>query len=239
MELARSAQRAENQYVGVQSGLMDQFASSHGRADTALLFDCRSLDYRPVRLPAGVSLVAVDTRSPHRLGSSEYNARRAQCEAGVAAMASRHPGITSLRDVTADMLASATDLLDEETMRRCEHVVRENSRVLETAAALESSDLETVGRLMAESHASLRDLYEVSSAELDVLVEIASSVRGVIGARMTGAGFGGCTVNIVRDNAVAALRVAVESEYPRRSGREADFYVLEAVDGAGLVRADL
>ena len=238
MQLAQAAQRAENEYVGVKSGLMDQFASAHGRANTALLFDCRSLEYRPVELPSGVRLIAIDTKSPHRLGSSEYNARRAQCDAGVEAMAARHPGINSLRDVTIEMLTSAADVLDEETMRRCEHVIRENARVLETAAALESGHLETVGQLLAESHASLRDLYEVSSDELDALVDIAASVPGVIGARMTGAGFGGCTVNLVREDAVEALRGAVEQEYPRRAGHEAAFYVLEAVDGAGPVTGD-
>jgi galactokinase len=188
-----------------------------------------------VALPAGLTLVAVDTQTPHRLGASEYNARRAQCERGVAAIATRHPEVTSLRDVSIDMLLAAADLLDEETMRRCEHVVRENDRVLQAAQALDSGDLETVARLFAESHASLRDLYEVSSAELDALVEIASSVPGVVGARMTGAGFGGCTVNLVRDGAVDDLRAAVEAEYPGRTGREAGFYVVNAVEGAGLV----
>lgn len=235
MELARAAQRAENEFVGVKSGLMDQFASSLGEAGVALMLDCRSLEYRPVALPDGLTLVALDTQSPHRLGASEYNARRAQCERGVAALVTRHPGIESLRDVTVEMLLGAIDLLDEETMRRCEHVVRENERVLQAAAALDSGDLDAIGRLFAESHASLRDLYEVSSAELDGLVEIAYAVPGVVGARMTGAGFGGCTVNLVHDDAVGALRQAVTAGYRQRSGREAGFYVVDAVDGAGLV----
>ena len=238
MEMAKAAQHAENEYVGVKSGLMDQFAASQGQQGKALMLDCRTLEYRPVSLPAGFTLVALDTKSPHRLGASQYNARRAQCERGVAALAARHPGIRSLRDVTIEMLRAAADLLDEETMRRCEHVVRENERVLQAAAALDSGDLDTVGRLFAESHASLRDLYEVSSAELDALVEIAAAVPGVVGARMTGAGFGGCTVNFVRDDAVDALRAAVEAEYPPRSGREAGFYVVNAVDGAGLISRD-
>ncbi|HVM31007.1 MAG TPA: galactokinase [Candidatus Limnocylindrales bacterium] len=235
MDLARAAQRAENLYVGVQCGLMDQFASTHGRAGHALLLDCRSLEHRPVPLPAGHSLVAIDTRTPHRLGTSEYNARREQCERGVAVIARRHPAVESLRDVTPEMLGTAADLLEEETMRRCRHVVTENQRVLAATDALEAGDLNEVGRLLAESHASLRDDYEVSSAELDALVEIASAVDGVIGARMTGAGFGGCTVNLVRDDAIDTLRVAVERDYSARTGLQAGFYVVRAVDGAGEV----
>jgi galactokinase len=235
MALAKAAQRAENEYVGVKSGLMDQFASSHGQAGMALMFDCRSLEYRAVGIPAGLTIVAIDTHTPHRLGASEYNARRAQCEHGVAAITMRHPGVRSLRDVSIEMLEESTDLLDEETLRRCGHVVRENDRVLQAADALASGDLRAVGRLFAESHASLRDLYEVSSPELDALVEIASSVPGVVGARMTGAGFGGCTVNLVRNEALGALRAAIQAEYPRRSGREAGFYVVNPVDGAGVV----
>jgi galactokinase len=238
MSLAQAAQRAENQYVGVKSGLMDQFASVHGVADKALLFDCRSLEYETVPLPAGHTLVALDTRSPHKLGASEYNLRRSQCERGVAAIARRDPSVRSLRDVTVEMLNAYTATLDDETMRRCVHVVNENERVVQAAAALRTDDLDEVGRLFAESHASLRDMYEVSSIELDALVEIATAVPGVVGARMTGAGFGGCTVNLVRDDAVDALRAAVDAQYQRRSGHEAGFYVVSAVEGAGLVSGD-
>jgi galactokinase len=235
MQLALLAQRAENEYVGVQCGLMDQFASAHGQAGAALLLDCRSLEYRPVALPDGLRLVAIDTRSPRRLAASEYNRRRSQCERGAAAIARRFPGVESLRDVDRSMLEACADLLDEETLRRCRHVVEENERVVATVEALEAGDLTAVGRLFAESHRSLRDLYEVSSPELDALVEIASGVAGVVGARMTGAGFGGCTVNLVEAGAVDALRAAVASEYPARAGREAGFHVVDAVDGAGVV----
>jgi galactokinase len=235
MELAKAAQRAENAHVGVQCGLMDQFASTHGVVGHALLLDCRSLEHRTVPLPAGHSLVAIDTRTPHRLGASEYNARREQCERGVAAIAGRHPQVSSLRDVSLQMLDEAATLLDDETLRRCRHVVTENERVLAATGALEADDLGEVGRLFAESHASLRDLYEVSSPELDALVDIAGAVPGVVGARMTGAGFGGCTVNLVQDDAVERLRAAVEQEYPARTGLHAGFYVVSAVDGAGEV----
>ena len=235
MALARLAQRAENEYVGVACGLMDQFASANGRAGAALLLDCRSLEYRPVALPRNLAIVVLDTNTRRQLATSEYNSRRADCERGVALLATRYPGVSSLRDVSGHMLEAAEDLLGAQVLRRCRHVVEENGRVLEAVAALEAGDLEMVGRLFAQSHASLRDLYTVSSAELDALVELAMSVPGVVGARMTGAGFGGCTVNLVHREGVEALRAAVESQYPLRAGRRAGFHVVRAVTGAGLV----
>lgn len=234
MALARAAQRAENEYVGVQCGLMDQFASGLGRAGCAMLLDCRSLAYRAVSLPLREhALVAIDSGSPRRLEGSEYNARRAQCEMAVATLAARDQGIRALRDVDLAMLDSLANVLDATTLRRCEHVVRENIRVLETVRALEVGDLTAVGRYFAESHASLRDLYEVSSPALDTLVEIAASVEGVVAARMTGAGFGGSTVNLVRRDAIERLRDTIQAEYPRRTGLEPRFYPIEPVDGAG------
>jgi len=235
MDLAQAAQQAENEYVGVQCGLMDQFASSHGKAGHAMLLDCRSTNYRPLVLPSDHRLVALDSRVEHKLGASEYNARRAQCERGVAVISRRFQGIESLRDVTPEMLDESAEDIDESTRRRCRHVIDENGRVLAAAHAFEHGDVAALGVLFAQSHASLRDLYEVSSPELDALVEIAASVPGVVGARMTGAGFGGCTVNVVRDDAINDLRVAVEREYPRRAAREAGFHVLDAVEGAGRV----
>jgi galactokinase len=235
MDLARAAQRAENEYVGVRSGLMDQFAASLGQRGAALLLDCRSLDYRAVALPADIVLVACDTRSPRRLEASEYNVRRAQCERAVDILARRDPSIRALRDVTMELLESMRRATDDVTFRRCEHVIRENTRVLAFERALGDGDLGTAGRLMAESHASLRDLYEVSSRELDALVEIMGSVEGVVGARMTGAGFGGCTVNLVRSETVDRARAAVLERYPAMTGLQPAFYVVEPVDGAGLV----
>jgi galactokinase len=235
LSLARAAQRAENEYVGVQCGIMDQFASANGRAGNALLLDCRSLQSTAAPLPNVLQLVALDTRTPHRLGASEYNARRAQCERGVAVLGARYPGVESLRDVTASMLDAAADALDDETLRRCRHVIEENERVLAVRDALAAEDFAALGRLFAESHASLRTLYEVSSPELDALVDIATSVPGVVASRMTGAGFGGCTVNFVSTASVDRLRDAIMREYPRRTGLQPGFYVVDAVDGAGLV----
>jgi galactokinase len=234
-ELARICQRAENGFVGVQSGLMDQFAESCGVAGSALWLDCRSHDWRPIPLPADVALVVCHTGSPRHLGGSEYNLRRSQCDLAVADLARRDPSIRSLRDVTLETLVAAADLLDPVAYRRAEHVVTENARVEATVAALADSDLAAVGRLFAESHASLRDRFEVSSPELDAMVEIASSVPDVIAARMTGAGFGGCTVNLVRPTAVEALRDAVMTRYPARTRLTPRVLPVTAVDGAGRI----
>jgi galactokinase len=234
MTLARAAQRAENEYVGVRCGLMDQFACSLGVADAALLLDCRTLDYRPVPLPLMThSLVVCHSGSPRRLDSSQYNARRAQCERAVAVIAASHPGVRALRDVTWSMLDRARRRLDKETILRCEHVLSENERVLAAEAALVAGDLPAVGRLWAESHASLRDRYEVSSPDLDALVEIATASPGVVAARMTGAGFGGCTVNLVERAALPAVREAIEHEYPARTGLIPRIWVVSPVEGAG------
>jgi galactokinase len=232
-ELAKRCQRAENAYVGVQSGLMDQFAEACGVAGAAVLLDCRSSEWRPIPLPVDLALVVCHTGSARRLERSEYNVRRSQCEAAVAALAREHPEIHSLRDVTAELLAAASPRLDPIAARRARHVVSENDRVGATVAALAAGDLDAVGALFADSHASLRDLFEVSSPELDAMVEIAREVPGVIASRMTGAGFGGCTINLVRPEAVEALRGAVHREYTRRTGLAALVLPVRAVDGAG------
>jgi galactokinase len=235
LELARICQRAENGYVGVQSGLMDQFASSCGVAGAALLLDCRSTEWRTVRVPEGLVLVVCHTGSPRRLGNSEYNIRRAQCEAAVAGIRLVDPAVRSLRDVSAELLAAARGGLDQVVARRAEHVIAENDRVVATLAAFEAGDLPAVGEAFAASHASLRDLFEVSSPELDALVEIAGTVPGVVAARMTGGGFGGCTVNLVHTDAVAALRDAVLASYPARTGLTPMILPVSAAKGAGAL----
>jgi len=236
LRLAQLCQRAENEHVGVRSGIMDQFASASGRAGHALLLDCRSLEHRAIPLPTEEHvLVACDTDAPRRLESSEYNTRRAECEAAVAAIAAVEPGVHSLRDVDSAMLARHADRLEPTWHRRARHVVGENERVLRTIAAFESDDLATVGEMFAASHASLRDDYEVTSPELDAMVAIAAGTPGVVAARMTGAGFGGCTVNLVRRPAVEAFVAAVERDYPARTGRTPRVLVVDAAEGAGLV----
>ena len=238
--LARICQRAENAYVGVACGLMDQFASSCGRADGAVLLDCRSLEHRAVALPlADHAVVVCHTGSERKLQASEYNARRAQCERAVAVLADRGLPVRALRDVSPAMLDGVRGVLDDETWRRCAHVVGEDLRVEETVAAFARGDLDAVGRLFAESHASLRDIYEVSSPELDALVEIAGNVPGVVASRMTGAGFGGCTINLVRRSAVEALARAVLADYPRRTGLVPRVLAVDPAAGAGIVRPSI
>ena len=236
MTLARICQRAENVYVGVQCGLMDQFASSCGVDGSAVLLDCRSLEWRPVALPDGVVIVVLHTGSPRSLNASEYNARRSQCELAVAELARDDPSIASLRDVTLPSLEAAQARMDPVAYRRARHIVTENQRVAETIDAFAAGDLAAVGRLFAASHASLRDDFEVVSPELDAMVEIASAVPGVVAARMTGAGFGGCTVNLVRPDAVDALRAAVERDYPARTGLQPRVLPVRATAGAGRLR---
>ena len=236
LSLARICQLAENAYVGMNCGLMDQFASACGVDGAAVLLDCRSLDSRSVAIPLDThTLVACHSGSPRSLSSSQYNLRRAQCEAGVAAFAGTEPAVESLRDVTLEMLPRIGDAADEVVSRRCRHIVSENVRVTDTLAALAAGDLAAVGRLFAASHASLRDDFEVSSPELDALVEIASAVPGVVAARMTGGGFGGCTINLVERAAVPALRDAVLTRYPARTGLTPRVFAVDPVGGAGPV----
>jgi galactokinase len=235
VRLAVLAQRAENEYVGVRCGLMDQMASALGERDSALHIDCRSTEYRAVPLPlAEHAIVACESGSPRRLESSEYNARRAECETVVAALQAIGAPVRALRDADLDMLADLGDRIDGVARRRAEHVIRENQRVGATVTAMESGDLAQVGELFAESHASLRDLFEVSSPALDALVDIAGAVPGVVATRMTGAGFGGCTVTIVQRGAVADLRAAVAERYTPRTGLQATVHAIEPAAGAGL-----
>jgi len=233
---ALAGQRAENRYVGVQSGVMDQFASAAGVADHAILLDCRSLAWRPVPLPLDeCALVVCHSGSSRRLEASAYNERRADCERAVAAIATIAPSVRSLRDVDAELLARAADRMDPVAARRARHVVEEDGRVLAAEQAFAAGDLEEVGRLFAASHASLRDLYEVSSPELDALVAIAAATPGVVGARLTGAGFGGSTINLVRREAVGPFRAAVERDYPARTGLTPSVLEVDAVAGASFI----
>jgi galactokinase len=235
LTLARICQRAENAFVGVQCGLMDQFSVSCAQAGVALLLDCRSLDWRPVALPADVDLVVCHTGSQRRLEGSEYNLRREQCEAAVAGLVLLDPTIRSLRDVTPELLARGAATLDPVVARRAAHIVAENERVDAVVEAFEAGDLDAVGEAFRAGHASLRDLYEVSSPELDALVEIAGAVPGVVAARMTGGGFGGCTVNLVRPDAVERFRSAILGEYPSRTGLQPMVIPVAAADGVGRI----
>ena len=235
--LALAGQEAEHTYVGANVGIMDQFVVALGRAGHALLIDCRTLAATPVPLDtAGAAIVICDSNIKHELASSEYNRRRAECEEGVALLRQFLPGIRALRDVSVADFERHAAALPEVIRRRCLHVVTENARTLAAAAALERGDLAGMGRLMGESHRSLRDDYEVSCAELDLLVEIAGQVGGCLGARMTGGGFGGSTVNLVRRDALAEFQAAILREYPRVTNISPFVYVSEAGEGAKEVR---
>lgn len=238
LELARIAQQGENEYVGVQCGIMDQFAVGAGERGCAQLLDCRTNEWSTVAIPEGLRLVVCHTGSDRTLATSEYNTRRAECQRALAAIQLVEPGVRSLRDVDGWLLDRLEGRLDDIAMARVRHVVTENRRVTETARALTVGDLETVGRLFAQSHASLRDDYQVSSPELDLLVEIAVKVPGVIAARMTGAGFGGCTVNLVVGDSVDELRKAVLTDYASRAGRIPRVWEVAAVDGVSRLSPD-
>jgi galactokinase len=231
-ELALICQKAENEFVGARVGIMDQFVALFGEAQRALLLDCRSLDYKLLPLPARVRLVVCSTMVKHELASSAYNERRAQCEAGVKHLARFLPNVTALRDVTFEQLERFGRDLPEVVYRRCRHVITENGRVLSAAKALERSELDRFGSLMAESHRSLRDDYEVSVRELDLMVELASNFEGVYGARMTGGGFGGCTINLVDVDHVERFKRIVAEGYEQVTSLKPEIYVCEASKGA-------
>jgi galactokinase len=230
-KLALCCQKAENDFVGTRCGIMDQLASACCVGDRALLLDCRSLEFRTVPLPAGVRLVICNSMVKRELATSAYNTRRAECEEGVRLIAERFPGVRALRDVTMEQLQSCQGTLPENVYKRCRHVVSEDARVILAADALEHNRLDDLRSLMAESHRSLRDDYEVSCAELDLLVELASEAEGVHGARMTGAGFGGCAINLVNSEALAEFQRRISTGYERRMAFKPDIYVCDAADG--------
>ena len=236
VELALAAQQAENEFVGMRCGIMDQMASVLGREGHAVFLDCRTREYRLVPLPSQRALIVIcDSGVRRELSASEYNRRREQCEQAVESLRRLSPGIRALRDVDTETLASARGLLDPLLFLRARHVVSENERVLASVEALQHGDLGRFGGLMNASHDSLRDDYEVSCRELDVLVEAARGVPGVLGSRLTGAGFGGCTVSLVEDSAVEGFAADVASHYRRETGRDMGRIVTGAAEGAGRV----
>lgn len=229
IESIRLCQTVEHRYAGVQCGIMDQFCSRLGRTDHALFLDCRSLEHEHVPLPlaeADMALVIVDSRVSRELAGSKYGERRRQCEAAVAALRELDASIIALRDVSADILEAQRDHLNDTLAKRALHVVDENARVLRAREALRTGGFDCFGELMNASHVSLRDLFEVSVPELDLLAAEAQATEGVLGARMTGGGFGGCTVNLVRVDAVDHLRSRLEAAYTSQFGRSPHVYVL-------------
>ena len=227
-ELARICQRAENDYVGMRVGVMDQLASAAGRAGHALLVDCRSLAVRPVPFPSALRVLVLDSAVPRELSDSAYNQRRAQCEEAAAAL-----GVAALRDADTALLERHRDRLDPVVYRRARHVVSEDARVLEAARALEAGAVAELGPLFAAAHRSMAEDYEASTPELDLLVELATATRGVAAARLTGAGFGGCTVNLVEAGRAEQAAAEVLERYRAATGRQGRAWVCSPADGAG------
>jgi galactokinase len=232
VQLALAGQAAEHHYVGTLCGIMDQYVAALGQKGKALLIDCRSLELEPIALELGSACVLIcDTRIRHELSSSAYNERRRQCEAGVALIAADLPGVRALRDVSESDLESVAPRLPELIARRCRHVVSENARTLAAARYLKSGELARMGELMSASHASLRDDYEVSCPELDEAVAAASVEPGVYGSRMTGGGFGGCTVSVLERSALDRVTSAIRERLRSRFAIVPQFFATEACDG--------
>jgi galactokinase len=228
IEVARLCQQAEHEFAGTHCGLMDQLISVLGQEGHALLIDCRHLTWQPVPMPAGVTVMVCDTGKRRGLSDSAYNERRRECEEGA-----RRLGVPALRDLDVEAFEARADKLPGSLQRRCRHVVHEDDRTLRAAEALRRGDTAAVGQLMNESHTSLRDLYEVSCEELDLMAALAQSQPGCWGARMTGAGFGGCVVALVDDEAVAAFSRTVATLYERQAMRTPALYACRASAGAG------
>lgn len=237
LRVARLCQRAENDFVGARCGIMDQFTSCHGQAHHALFLDCRTLEYRTIRMPDPLRLVICNTLVERQLGSnkSQYNTRRGECEEGVLELSKVLPNVQALRDVTLAQLEKHRERLSNAIYKRCRHVITENDRVRRMASALETDQRLLMKDLMHASHLSLRDDYEVSCRELDLMVQLATQQEGVYGSRMTGAGFGGCTVNMVLRDFVAEFQKRVSAAYLAETGQRPEIYVCEAADGAGVV----
>ncbi len=231
-EIALACKRAENGFVGAQSGIMDQYIACCGVKDHALVIDTRDLTSQPEPLPANVRLVICNSMVKHSHAGGEYNARRAEVDEGTRAVRAINPAIRELRDATLADLEKAHASMSENAYRRCRHIITENARVEEAATALSSGDMKRMGQLMAEAHASYRDDFAASCPEADLLVELAAAQPGIIGARLTGGGFGGCTVNLVEAAHAEAFRKGIHDAYLERAGIDADIYLCQAAAGA-------
>jgi galactokinase len=232
LDLVKLCQKAEHEFVGTRCGIMDQFVAVYGATGHALMLDCRSLEYQLLPMPDNFRLVVCNSMVRHELASGEYNRRRGDCEEGVKLLQPHLPEIRALRDVEVADLEAWKQVLPSTVYRRCRHVVTEDQRVLAAAKALQSGEAERFGNLMYESHTSLRDDYEVSCKELDLLVDLASSRAGVYGARMTGGGFGGCTVNLLRADAADSFKEHISQAYREATGIIPEIYVCEPAQGA-------
>lgn len=236
LDIALIAQKAEHEFAGVMCGIMDQFASVFGKKDHVIRLDCQSLEYEYVPLKMdGYKLLLLNTNVKHSLASSEYNTRRAQCEAGVALVREHHPEVKSLRDVTLEMLHQHVEEKDPLVYKRCKYVVQENQRLLSGCEDLQQGDLRSLGSKMFSSHDGLSKDYEVSCPELDFLVEAVRNDDAVLGARMMGGGFGGCTINLVREDAIEELIARVGKAYKEQMNMELTAYVAQIEQGTEIV----
>lgn len=238
VEMALLGQKAEHNFIGVQCGIMDQFASAMGQKNHAIYLNCGTLEYEEVPLEmAGYKLILSNTNKKHALGASKYNERRQECAAGLSALRTVLPGLQNLAEVSVEQFEAHNSVIEDENVRRrVKHVVTECARVKESVAALKSGDLEKFGQLINASHDSLQYDYEVSCAELDTLVAEARKLDGVLGTRMTGAGFGGCTVSVVREDRTDAFIRQVGGAYEKKMGFPASFYITETGDGGHEVK---
>ncbi|HWQ84608.1 MAG TPA: galactokinase [Anaerolineales bacterium] len=235
MELAKLGQRAENLYVGVNCGIMDQFASACGVADKLLLLDCRSLEWQTLPIPENIAIVIADTSVRRKLTSSEYNARRGACEEAVSILKQDLPSIRALRDVSVEDFNRYCRKLPKVVEGRARHVVEEVERTLRAIPLLQEGDVQAFGQIMNQCHVSLRDLYEVSIPELNIMVDIAQSLPGCLGARLTGAGFGGCTVNLVEKEHAEAFAIELAASYTSKTNLKPEIYICRISDGAKVI----
>lgn len=236
-EMALISQRAENLFVGVQSGIMDQFANLHGKKNSVIKLDCRTLDYE--RYPFewnNVRILLCDTKVRRELAGSEYNVRRQQCEEGVAVIKKSHPEVKNLRDVSFEQLEEHKQKMDPVVYRRCRYVLEENRRLLDGCEDLMQGDLEGFGKRMYQSHYGLKNDYEVSCEELDILVEAVEPLDGVLGARMMGGGFGGCTINLVALDKLEEIKQQVTDSYKKKTGIKPDIYVANIGEGTHIIK---
>ncbi len=236
IDLVKIGQTAENEFVGVKCGIMDQFASVFGKKEHLMRLDCRSLEYAYVPFHANdIKILLFDTRVKHSLADSAYNERREQCETGVKLIQEFHPEVKSLRDASQEMLDNYVKIVDETVYRRCTYVVSEIKRLLKGCEDLKKDDLKSFGKRMFETHAGLKELYEVSCKELDLLVDLVKEDPNVIGARMMGGGFGGCTINLVKAEAAESLIRKVSDAYSSETGTEMLVYEVEIEDGTKII----
>ena len=231
-QLARLCQRAENEFVGSSCGIMDQFISANGSKDHAMLLDCRDLSFRLAPIPPDIALVIANTMVKHSVTGGDYTTRRAEVEAACAVIASHRPGVQFLRDATVDDLERWGNEMSAESLKRAHHVITENLRTVSFAKALEKGDMNEVGRLMAEAHTSYSQDFEASCVEADAMVELAQDLQGLIGARLTGGGFGGCTINLVEQSQATTFAQALGSLYAGQFGIVPQIHICHASDGA-------